>query len=294
MSVIFSRRRRSQSFGSYGSYKEQLATESASNNNHLPSKPELIEGYAHICFTDEKALWFRGILLTADGTSYTLTAKRTRLAVTEEELSGGRPDHDGSPDVLHDYPSPLGSRGSASDMGSVSRQSSLDARTAGELQFILEEMPAVSTAKPDDSKQPTSLPGSPPTSQQIIKALDNLLIRNTSSGGGCLHEEQQRPDGNVGNSPCLSPFRSRSGSRSQQQLETISVMYDISVSDLEDGTRHDIRRVGGRKGNNFTLRSRQLCFVTERSFWYVASKLNIPSRIHFNHFCFFPGARERT
>lgn len=255
--MIYTRRRRSQSFGSFGSFRDQQI--GAENN-----KPELIEGYAHICFPDEKARWFRGILLTADGTSYTLSGNRKRLGVTEEEMKQHMEEQNQhSPDVLHDYPSPLGggsSRGSAS-VGPTSRQNSLDARTAGELQFILEEIPACTST--EEKKEPVSVIGSPPTTQQIIRALDNLLIRNSSSGGCLLSDERD------GGSPATaSPaFRSRSGSKTGQPLETVSVLFDISVSDLEDGTSHDIRGVAGRKGNNFTLRNRQLCFVTDRSFW---------------------------
>ena len=254
--MIYSRRRRSQSFGSYGSFKEVLAAETSSNSRPT-FKPELIEGYAHICFTNEAALCFRGILLTADGTSYTLTAKRSRLTTTEEDKeTTQQPDSEGdhSPDVLHDYPSPLRSHGSTSEMLSgCSRQSSLDGRGASELQFVLEEMP--------ERSEPASLPGAPPSTQQIIRALDKLLIRNAA--GGPLYDDQPPEPG----SPCLSPFRSRSGSKSGQNIETVSVTFDVCVADLEDGTQHTIRNVGGRKGHSFTLRNRQLCFVTERSFW---------------------------
>lgn len=264
MSVIYTRRRRSQSFGSFGSFSEALAVENSSSSR--PScKPELIEGYAHICFLEEQAQCFRGILLTADGTSYTLTAKRSRLGVTEEgkedqqQQKPGNTEGDQSPDVLHDYPSPLRSHGSTGEMGPCSRQSSLDAKGASDLQFVLEELPDGQ----HPNSQPASLPGSPPTTQQIIRALDKLLIRNAA--GGPLQDDPGPELGNA--SPCLSPFRSRSGSKSGQPIETVSVMFDVSVSDLEDGTQHTIRNVGGRKGNTFTLRNRQLCFVTERAFW---------------------------
>jgi hypothetical protein len=65
----------------------------------------------------------------------------------------------------------------------------------------------------------------------------------------------------------MSPFRSRSGSRSQQNVDTISVVFDVTVSDLEEGSQHCIRGVSGRKGSNLTLRNRQLVFRTDRSYW---------------------------
>ncbi len=142
MSLLYTRRRRSQSFGSFGSFKEQLAMEK-------PAKPELIEGYAHICF-DELGLWFRGILSTPDGqSSYNLSGKRTQLTMTEEmdDVADG-----GAPDVIRDFPSPLRTPNSGSvemrspefnsiTSGCVSRQDSIDSRTERELQFILEELP---------------------------------------------------------------------------------------------------------------------------------------------------------
>ena len=269
MSILYTRRRRSQSFGSFGSFKEQLAMEK-------PAKPELIEGYAHICF-DELGLWFRGILSTPDGqSSYNLSGKRTKLEVTEEmdnvaDIS--------VPDIIRDFPSPLRTPNSGSveirspefngiaSSGNISRQDSIDSRTERELQFILEELP---NSKQDisppalDSRhgsQPVSRPGSPPSTQQIVRALDNLLI---SSPTVCNINAFQLEYNNV--SP-MSPFRSRSGSRSQQNVETISVVFDVTVSDLEEGSQHCIRNVSGRKGNNLTLRNKQLCFITERSYW---------------------------
>lgn len=275
MSLIYTRRRRSQSFGSFGSYKDQVSMEKPD-----VAKPELIEGYAHLCF-DEHGLWFRGILLSTDGhTSYNLSGKRTRLELAEENNGESTEEH--SPDVVRDFPSPLRtpiygsveirSPDNIAASGSHSRQNSLDSRTERELQFILEEIPMSGIRDQEQLKQngspavgsqggsqPVSRPGSPPSTQQIIKALDNLLIRST---GGQSISEQPFDD-----SPMSTSFRSRSGSRSQQQLETISVVYDITVSDLEEGSQHNIRNVAGRKGNNLTLRNRQLCFVTERSFY---------------------------
>ena len=67
--------------------------------------------------------------------------------------------------------------------------------------------------------------------------------------------------------PCESPFRSRSGSSNRQNMETVRVTFDIVISDLEEGTQHEIRRVSGRKGGALTLRSKQLCFMTEKAFW---------------------------
>ena len=176
-----------------------------------------------------------------------------------------------------------------------------------QLQFILEEIPLAGRrsgrgggrlVSPTESTRslPVSRPGSPPTTEQIARALDNLLIHdyesvmeepdtdtdhttdthdtrgknifacrhlvlsqsalmiNVSIAGAVSSEE----------SPPVS-FRSRSGSRSQ--IETMSVMYDVTISDLEEGTQHHIRSVNGRSGNTCTLRSRQLCFATDRSFW---------------------------
>ncbi|KAI9551798.1 hypothetical protein GHT06_022134 [Daphnia sinensis] len=264
MSLLYSRRRRSQSFGSFGSFKEQLAMEKP-----VAAKPELIEGYAHICF-DEQELWFRGILSTADGqSSYNLTGKRTCRGMTEEN-----DDVTDGPDVVRDFPSPLRTPNSGSveirsqdvsaASGCVSRQDSMDSRAERELQFILEELP-MSQKQQDNSppvldsccgSQPVSRPGSPPSTQQIVRALDNLLI---SSPTVCSISSY-----NLDNT---SPFRSRSGSRSHQPTETVSVVFDVTISDLEEGSQHSIRSVSGRKGNSLTLRNKQLCFVTERSFW---------------------------
>ena len=53
----------------------------------VPAKPELIEGYAHLCF-DDQGLWFRGILLTTDGqSSYTLSGKRTRIELNQSKTT---------------------------------------------------------------------------------------------------------------------------------------------------------------------------------------------------------------
>ena len=272
MSLIYTRRKRSQSFGSYGSFNDQLAAEKLGSS----PKPELIEGYAHICFNEDSNC-FRGILLTADGTSYNISAKRTRIGLTEENQDNcDGADDMPSPDVMRDFPSPLRSALNSTDVAFVSRQSSLDARAAGELQFILEEIPSSTGVNINGDKcsppshcssQSVSRPGSPPTTQQIIRALDNLLIRHSN---GSLSEKS--PMDEVCGSPISSPFRSRSGSRSgnrpQQTIEVISVVFDIAVSDLEDGTQHNIRNVSGRLGANFTLRNRQLCFATERTYWY--------------------------
>ena len=247
----------------------------------VPAKPELIEGYAHLCF-DDQGLWFRGILLTTDGqSSYTLSGKRTRIELTEEIIDLPESEQDHSPDIIRDFPSPLRTPiyGSAEirsqdiniASGSISRQDSIDSRTERELQFILEERPCaisrdqeslkrdspVASSQSYDS-QPVSRPGSPPSTHQIIRALDNLLIHNSSSVTSTSQQD---------NASQMSPFRSRSGSRSQQQMETVSVMFDVTVSDLEEGSQHSIRNVAGRKGNSLTLRNRQLCFVTDRSFW---------------------------
>ena len=264
MSLIYTRRKRSQSFGSYGSFKDQLAAEKLAGSS---PKPELIEGYAHICFNDDTHC-FRGILLTADGTSYNISAKRSRLGLTEENENS--PHEMPSLDIIRDFPSPLRSDLTSSD-SFISRQSSLDARAAGELQFILEEMPSAGIVPIGDEKasppsQISSRPGSPPTQQQIISALDNLLIRHSNSP---QTEHPQLDECVLSGSP-ISPFRSRSGSRSgsnRSQADVISVVFDIAVSDLEDGTQHNIRNVGGRLGASFTLRNRQLCFATELTYW---------------------------
>ena len=269
MSLLYTRRRRSQSCGSFASYKEQIAIEK-------PAKPELIEGYAHICF-DELGLWFRGILSTPDGqSSYNLLGKRTKLGLTEEinDVTA-----DGSvPDIIRDFPSPLRTPNSGSvemrspefngiASGSVSRQDSIDSRMERELQFILEELPIskqdISPPALDsrNGSEPVSRPGSPPSTQQIVRALDNLLISNPTV---CNINAFQLDYNNV--SP-MSPFRSRSGSRSQQNVDTISVVFDVTVSDLEEGSQHCIRGVSGRKGSNLTLRNRQLVFRTDRSYW---------------------------
>lgn len=296
MSMIYTRRRRSQSFGSYGSFKDQLSMEKP-----VVAKPELIEGYAHLCF-DEQGLWFRGILLTADGqSSYNLMGKRTRLEVTEENGVEEILNDDHSPDVVRDFPSPLRtptiygsveirSQDINAASGCQSRQNSLDSRTERELQFILEEIPMSGSIndqkqlKQDSSpvllsqggSQPVSRPGSPPSTQQIIRALDNLLIRSTSYSNSSVSERGQQQLDNF-DSP--GSFRSRSGSRSQQQLDSISVVYDITVADLEEGSQHSIRGVAGRKGNHLTLRNRQLCFVTERSFWGQRADMVIQKQI---------------
>lgn len=248
----------------------------------VAAKPELIEGYAHLCF-DDQGMWFRGILLSADGhSSYTLSGKRTRLELAEENCNGIPEKEDHSPDIIRDFPSPLRTPlcGSveirSQDMvsGPISRQDSLDSRTERELQFILEEIPMSRDQQPlkplqdssppalhsQSGSQPVSRPGSPLSTHQIIRALDNLLIRSS----GCnIPSVSQQSD----NTSPMSPFRSRSGSRSQQPVETVSVVFDVTVSDLEEGSQHSIRNVAGRKGNNLTLRNRQLCFITERSFW---------------------------
>lgn len=264
MSLLYSRRRRSQSFGSFGSFKEQLAMEKPA-----AAKPELIEGYAHICF-DEQGLWFRGILSTADGqSSYNLTGKKSRFGMTEEN-----DEIDDAPDVIRDFPSPvrtpnsgsveIRSKDASAASGCVSRQDSMDSRAERELQFILEELP-MPLKQQDNSppvtdsccgSQPVSRPGSPPSTQQIVRALDNLLI---SSPTACSIGSD-----NLDN---MSPFRSRSGSRSHHPAEAVSVVFDVTVSDLEEGTQHCIRSVSGRKGNSLTLRNKQFCFVTDRSFW---------------------------
>jgi len=108
MSAFYTRRRRSQSFGSYGSYKEQESSDRAASAaaaaaaaaSAASAKPELIEGYAHMCF-GEQALWFRGIMLTTTGTSYNLSGRRSRL------IPESNPQ---SPDVIRDFP--LRSQGS--------------------------------------------------------------------------------------------------------------------------------------------------------------------------------------
>jgi len=148
-----------------------------------------------------------------------------------------------------------------------------------QLQFILEEIPLSGRrsgrgggrlVSPTESTRslPVSRPGSPPTTEQIARALDNLLIHDSES----VMEEPDTDDTtdthdtrvSSEESPPVS-FRSRSGSRSQ--METVSVMYDVSICDLEEGTQHNIRGINGRSGNTCTLRSRQLCFATDRSFW---------------------------
>lgn len=112
MSAFYTRRRRSQSFGSYGSYKEQEQEQSSerdTGDSSEPSdvcvKPELIEGYAHMCF-EQQALWFRGIMLTTDGTSYNLSGRRSRLG----QLQDAHSQNLQSPDVIRDFP--LRSQGS--------------------------------------------------------------------------------------------------------------------------------------------------------------------------------------
>lgn len=268
MSMIYTRRRRSQSFGSYGSFKDPIPVERS-------GKPELIEGYAHLCF-EENGQWFRGFLLSTDGhSSYTLSGKRTLQQPESIEDEGNN-----SPDVIRDFPSPMRTpiHGSTEICSSMSRQNSIDSRTERDLQFILEEIPMSkdvdgrqplnlkTDAASQGGSQPVSRPGSPPSTQQIIRALDDLLIRSDDSPPEIASPEQQQQQ-QMSQSLYDSPFRSRSGSRSQQQMETISVVFDITVSDPEEGCQHKISHVAGRKGNRLTLRNRQLCFVTERSFW---------------------------
>jgi len=281
MSAFYTRRRRSQSFGSYGSYKEQESSDRAASAAAAASaKPELIEGYAHMCF-GEQALWFRGIMLTTTGTSYNLSGRRSRL------IPESNPQ---SPDVIRDFP--LRSQGSIDFKTSrassqISIASSLPNSTdwsgaercssSTQLHFILEEMPLSVSARagrgaaggrlvsPTESTRslPVSRPGSPPNTEQIARALDNLLIHDYET----VMEEEPDTNDNTASNGDNSPvsYRSRSGSRSH--METTSITYDVTISDLEEGTQHTIRGVNGRSGNTCTLRSRQLCFATERSFW---------------------------
>ena len=300
-------RRRTQSFGSYGSCKEQSALEKTS----AVEKPELIEGYAHICFNDEGS-WLRGSLVTADGTAYNLAGHKVEGDVYDEP--DGHAEGKASPDIVRDFPSPLRSHpGSgelsrttsssavvAKEMKSVdsaarssSRQNSMDGNLERELQFILEDFPTCNEAgngesvtDPVTSSSPTdsitsSRPGSPPTSQQILKALDNLLIREQSA-----NLELKTPNSNPSspslynkNNMNMTPFRSRSSSRSMADRPPVSAVFDITVSDLEEGAEHHIRRVNSRNGQNCTLRCRQLCFVTEKTFWGQRADLVIQKQL---------------
>lgn len=258
MSSLYSRRKRSSSFGSYGAYR---AIEKPAD-----LKPELIEGYAHICF-DDQALWFRGILLTAEGQSYNLNGER--ILISEEDV---KIDESDGPDVIRDFPSPIltsskGSLGSSdSSSAAPSRKNSIDSQPEKELQFNLEDS---NKASPDQSPLTSQ---SPPSTQQIIKALDSLIITTNKMSSISEHKIEEDKESPI-LSPVLSPsgfdspFRSRSGSRNKQNIETIPVSFDIVITDLEEGTQHKIRHVTGRKGSALTLRSKQLCFMTEKAFW---------------------------
>ena len=59
----------------------------------------------------------------------------------------------------------------------------------------------------------------------------------------------------------------------------VSAVFDITVSDLEEGAEHHIRRVNSRNGQNCTLRCRQLCFVTEKTFWGQRADLVIQKQL---------------
>jgi len=199
MSAFYSRRRRSQSFGSFGSYKEQKNAERWTSSD----QPELVEGYAHMCF-DQQALSFRGIMLTTNGTSFNLTGKRCCGTASPASSTA-------APDVMRDFPSPRHSQTSIDVKTSSSdaetrysfantKQNSMDCGMERELQFILEEIPLSGRggrlASPAESTRslPVSRPGSPPSTEQIARALDNLLIHDSES----VMEEPDADDANPG------------------------------------------------------------------------------------------------
>ena len=292
MSATYGWRRRTKSLGCDAA---SLKKESRGALTRKPAlyneaeKPELIEGYAHICF-DDQGSWFRGSLVNANGTAYNLNGKRTHLGVHEEmplDASLGT-----SFDIIRDFPTAMKSAGSVESQtslgvnGTSSRQSSLDCNTARELQFILEDLPTddgsnnnshQSLASPADSASslPVSRPGSPPTTQQLLKALDSLFINSAD----CCSSLEPRGESSDPSSPhrMASPFRSRSGSRSLP--DPVSAVFDLTVYDLEDGTRHLLRNVNSRNGPKCTMRSRQLCFITDRVFWGQRADLVIQKQL---------------
>lgn len=263
--MFYSRRKRSQSFGSYGSYRNRKAADEPS------AKPELIEGYAHMCF-DQHSLWFRGIMQSTDGTAYSLLGKRARpleetsaVAVTIGvppacASATATATTDLKTDAAIDHIDNIDNNNDNKDVAfKHSRQNSMDGRIERQLQFILEEIPLVARQQPVSPTSASS--GSPPTNQQIVRALDQLLLGDAES---VMEEDESELQ--HGHGPLVTPFRSRSGSRSQ--MENMAVVFDVTVSDLEEGSQHHIRSVSGRSGaNGCTLHNRQLCFVTDRSFW---------------------------
>lgn len=117
-----------------------------------------------------------------------------------------------------------------------------------ELQFILEDPePYVEQEGVVSSSSSSSRPGSPPSSQQIVRALDALLLKDTSDASG-------------ESSPIVSMNLGRSLSRSLIERSDMTTVYDVTVSDLEDATQHLIRQVGSRNSYSSTLRNRQFCF----------------------------------
>ena len=76
----------------------------------------------------------------------------------------------------------------------------MDCGMERELQFILEEIPLSGRggrlASPAESTRslPVSRPGSPPSTEQIARALDNLLIHDSES----VMEEPDADDANPG------------------------------------------------------------------------------------------------
>ena len=273
--MFYSRRKRSQSFGSYGSYRNRKEADDPS------AKPELVEGYAHVCF-DQHVLGFRGIMQSSEGTAFSLLGKRARpldentvaappvcdsgsgsgsapVTTTVNVNMNVKPD---SPidhiDKVDDIDNNIDKKDAAFKH---SRQNSMDGHIERQLQFIMEEIPLVAREQPIS---PTSVSsGSPPTDQQIVRALDQLLLNDVES---VMEQDECADESEYRHSPLVTPFRSRSGSRSQ--MENMAVVFDVTVSDLEEGSQHHIRSISGRTGaSGCTLRNRQLCFVTDRSFW---------------------------
>jgi len=230
------------------------------------AKPELIEGYAHLCFEDQGS-WFRGILITTDGTSYTLTGKKVALDL-DRQLTSAQMDENGIPDVVRDFTSPLArSRVGSFDLARPAIENNAPATEERELQFILEDPePYVEQEGVVSSSSSSSRPGSPPSSQQIVRALDALLLKDTSDASG-------------ESSPIVSMNLGRSLSRSLIERSDMTTVYDVTVSDLEDATQHLIRQVGSRNSYSSTLRNRQFCFSAEKAYWGQRADLVIQKQL---------------
>ena len=228
---------RRRSVGTFGSLQERSTG----------SVPELIEGYAHICF-DRKSLWFRGNIITHQGSSYNLSGKRS----TERDADVAEAECDG-PSTAPILDPAVGSPSQQQDdklcLSGNRITGELD---SPQLQFALEEFPGEdhSADSPIHSVGSLSVSsaGSPVETRRMMAALDHLFV------------DEESPFG------CHDATHSRSRSTSRSSIVDVYSMFDITVCDLEEGTQHSIRNVTGMSGQSCTLRNKHFSFVTEKAF----------------------------